>query len=118
MVTEKVVLCDAKFKVKNIKELAFDATNVAFAKDTGAECPVNVLECRIVQILGGADKRTQKYSFMCPLLQSDVEMRLGPVDVDKGAEDGWHRHFSACDDVGDEGGELCELHIAEGSTSP
>lgn len=32
MVTEEIIFCDAKLKVKDIEELAFDATYVAFAE--------------------------------------------------------------------------------------
>jgi hypothetical protein len=43
VVGKEIVLCDAELKVEYIEELPFDATNVAFAKDTGAQCPVYVL---------------------------------------------------------------------------
>lgn len=43
VVAEDIGLCDAEFKVENVEILAFDATDVAFAKDTGAQGPVDIL---------------------------------------------------------------------------
>lgn len=43
VVAQEVGLCDAELKVENVEVLAFDTTNVAFAKDTGTECPVDIL---------------------------------------------------------------------------
>lgn len=43
VVAKNIGLCDAEFKVKNVKIFAFNATDVAFAKDTGTQGPVDVL---------------------------------------------------------------------------
>lgn len=40
---EDVVFIEAKLEVEDIEELALYPTNITFAKDTGAKCPVNVL---------------------------------------------------------------------------
>jgi hypothetical protein len=51
VVAEEIVFGDAQLKVEHIEELAFDASDVAFAKDTGAECPVLVLESGVIAVL-------------------------------------------------------------------
>jgi len=38
------VFVDAEFKIENIEEFTFDAADITFAKDTRAECPMNVLQ--------------------------------------------------------------------------
>lgn len=51
MVAENVVLGDRQLKAKDVQELAFDAADIKFAKHAGAECPVDVFESGIVEIL-------------------------------------------------------------------
>lgn len=51
MVAQKVVLGNVKFEIEDIEELALDAADITFAENTSAECPVYVLQSRIVEIL-------------------------------------------------------------------
>lgn len=37
------VFSDSKLEVEHIEELALDAANIPFSKDTRAECPMDVL---------------------------------------------------------------------------
>lgn len=43
MMAQNIRFGDPEFKVKDVEIFAFDATDVAFAKDTGTECPVDIL---------------------------------------------------------------------------
>jgi len=51
VVAQKVVLGNVEFEIEDIEELALDATDVTLAENTGAQCPVNVLQSRIVEVL-------------------------------------------------------------------
>ena len=53
VVCEEIRFGDAELKVEDVEELALDAANVTLAEDPGAERPVDVLECRVVQVLQG-----------------------------------------------------------------
>jgi hypothetical protein len=110
VVCEEIILADAKLEVEHIEELAFDAADVSLPEDAGTERPVDVLECRVVQILmkksgstlrinaarkgGGGEavylgrdnERTEEDPLEDPLLKGDVEVRLGTVDIDEGGE--------------------------------
>lgn len=54
-----VVMCkeigfgDGEFEVEDIEELTLDPTDIPLAEDPGAECPVDILECRVIQVLRG-----------------------------------------------------------------
>jgi len=51
VVAQDVILGDLQLKVEHIEVFTLDAADIALAKDTRAECPMNVLECGIVKIL-------------------------------------------------------------------
>lgn len=53
MVGEEIRLSDTQLEVEDIEELPLYPTNIPLAKDTSAECPVYVLERRVVQVLRG-----------------------------------------------------------------
>jgi hypothetical protein len=48
MVTEKIVLGDAKLKIENIKEFAFNTANVTLSENAGAECPMHIFESGVI----------------------------------------------------------------------
>ena len=52
---QDVILGDREIPVENLEKLPLDPAHVPFAKDTGAQRPVNVPEGRIVGVLEGAD---------------------------------------------------------------
>lgn len=51
MMTENVVFRNCQFEIKHVQELALNTTDVALAKHTGAECPVDIFESGIVEVL-------------------------------------------------------------------
>jgi hypothetical protein len=53
MVAQEICFGDAEFKVKDVEELALYPTNITFAKYARAKCPVDILQRRIIEILGG-----------------------------------------------------------------
>lgn len=55
--------------------------------------------------LAGDDKRAKEDSLVGPLLERDVEMGFGPVEVDEGGQDGGYFYFCADEDVADHGRE-------------
>lgn len=118
-----IVFGDAQLEIKNIEKLALDPTNVTLPEYTSAHSPVHVLKRGVIQILrrcqsgwmykkGSADTHftryndgTEEYTFIGPLLKRDVEVRLSPVQIDKGSEDDRHFNLSASDNVVDHCGE-------------
>jgi hypothetical protein len=48
MMTEDVILGNAELKIKYIKELALDPSNITFAEHACAYRPVHVLQGRII----------------------------------------------------------------------
>jgi len=44
VVTKNIVLCDRKFEIEHVKEFPLNTAHITFAKDTGTNGPVNVLE--------------------------------------------------------------------------
>lgn len=57
MVGQDVILGDREIPVEDLEKLSFDPSDIAFAKDTGAQRPMNVSESRIVSVLGGCKSR-------------------------------------------------------------
>ena len=53
VVREEVGFGDAELEVEDVEELTLDTPDVALAEDPGAERPVDVLQCGIVQVLQG-----------------------------------------------------------------
>lgn len=51
VVGQDIGLVEGELVVEDIEELALDASDIALAKHTRAECPVDILECRIVAVL-------------------------------------------------------------------
>ena len=106
VVREEVGLCEPELVVEHVEELPLDAAHVALAKDTGAERPVDVLQCGVIAVLeriGGSesatsartgdeeegthlvreDERSQEDALACPLLEGDLQVRFCAVDVDQ-----------------------------------
>lgn len=52
VVGEDVGLGDGELEVEDVEELTLDPADVALAKDPRAECPVDILEGGVVQVLG------------------------------------------------------------------
>lgn len=101
VVGHDIVFADAQLEIEDVEKLALDPANVTLAKHTSAHSPVHVLERRVIQIFAGYDEGAKEYTFICPLLEGDVEVRLGPVQIDKGSEDDGHFDLSASDNVVD-----------------
>ncbi|KAJ2957462.1 hypothetical protein NUW54_g14596 [Trametes sanguinea] len=113
MVGEEVGLRDTEFKVENVEELAFYPADVALAEDPRAKCPVHVLERGVVQTyLVGEDKCAEEDALVCPLLEGDLDVWLGAVDVDEGDEEGGDLDLCLVDDVCDELEELRVFRVA------
>ena len=55
--------------------------------------------------LGRNDQGTEEDPLVCPLLESDVEMGAGAVEVGEGGEDHWQLNLCASENIVDEGGE-------------
>ena len=51
VVGEEVRLGDGELEVEDVEELTLDATDIPLAEDHGAERPMDVLQCGIVQVL-------------------------------------------------------------------
>lgn len=78
---EDVVLGNAELEIKDIQKLALDAPNVALAKNAGADRPVDVLQRGVIEVFGSDDEGAKEDTLQCPLLEGNVEVGLGPVDV-------------------------------------
>lgn len=118
-----IIFGDAQLEIKDIEELALYPSNVTLAEHTSAHSPVYVLQRGVIQILRtcesgrmykwgsedshftGYDDGTEEYTFIGPLLQGDVEVRLSPVQIDKGSQDDGHFNLRASDNVVDHSGE-------------
>lgn len=61
--------------------------------------------------LVGEDECTEEHALARPLFEGDLEVRLGPVDIDKGHEEGRDLHFRLVDDVGHKRRELGVLRV-------
>lgn len=104
----------AELVVEDVEEFAFYAANVTLAKDASTECPMDVLESRVIAVLftrgkvrsatsvqkiiegrrGGThlvskDECTQEDTFAGPLLEGDLKMWLCAVDVHECYEEDW-----------------------------
>jgi len=53
VVGQDVILGDREIPVEDLEELSFDPPNIALAKDSCAQRPVNVSESGIIGVLGG-----------------------------------------------------------------
>lgn len=95
---ENVILCHTEIPLEDSQELSLDAAHIALAKDTRAESPVDVLEGRVVGVLGSHNKSTEEDALEGPLFQSNVEVRACAVDVDEGEEESGSDDLGASDD--------------------
>ena len=57
VVCEDVGLGDGEFEVEDVEELTLDAADVTLAEDASAECPVDILECGVIQVLRRGTRR-------------------------------------------------------------
>jgi len=78
---EEIGFCDAQFEVKDVKEFAFDPSDISLPEDTCAQRPMDVFERRVIQIFGSTHQCAEKDPFECPFLECDVQMRFRPIDV-------------------------------------
>jgi len=106
VVRENVRFMDSKLKVEHIQELPLDPAHIALAKDTGAHCPVNVFQCRVIAILVCKNECSQEYTLARPLLKGDLQVGLGAVDIDKGYEEDWDLNLGLVEDVGHKLGKV------------
>ena len=51
VVRKEIGLRKGELPVEDVEELTLDAPDIPLAEDPGAERPVDVLECRVVQVL-------------------------------------------------------------------
>jgi hypothetical protein len=105
MVGHNVIFADAQLEIEHVKEFALDPTNVALAEYARAHGPVHVLERRVIQVLARDDEGAKEYSFVGPLFECDVEVGLGPVEIDECGQDDRHFYFGPDEDVVDHGRE-------------
>ena len=68
--------------------------------------------------LGRNDQGTEEDPLVCPLLESDVEMGAGAVEVGEGSEDHWQLNLCASENIVDEGGERRVVAAALESSAP
>jgi hypothetical protein len=57
------------------------------------------------------DEGTKKYTFISPLFEGDVEMGLGPVEIDEGGQDDRHFYFGSSEDIIDHGGKCRSFRV-------
>jgi len=105
VVRHDIVFGDAQLEVKDVEKLALDPTNITLPEHTSAHSPVHVLKRGVIQIFTRYNDGTEEYTFIGPLLKCDVEVRLSPVQIDKGSKDDRHFNLSASDNVVDHCGE-------------
>lgn len=92
--------------------LAFDTADVALSKYTSAERPMCVFEGRIIQVLASNDERAKENTFAGPLLECNLEVGLGAVDVHESDQERRDRHLCASEDIGRKGGERAVVGVA------
>jgi hypothetical protein len=105
MVCHNIIFADAQFEIEHVKEFALDPTNVALSEYPRAHGPVHVLKRRVIQVLACDNEGAKEYPFVGPLFECDVEVGLGPVEVDECGQDDRHFYFGPDKDVTDHGGE-------------
>ena len=62
------------------------------------------IECRNAY-LAGRNKRAKEHPLVGPLFECDVEMGLGPVEIDECGQYDWHFYFGPDENVVDHGRE-------------
>ena len=67
VVAKNVGFCNAKLKVEDIEVFTLYAANVTFAKNTSAKCPMDILECGIIQILQERYERLKRKGEVGPM---------------------------------------------------
>ena len=118
VVREEVGFGDAELEVEDVGELTLDAADVTHAEDPRAQRPVNVLKRGIVQVLEermcearhdveretylvSEDECAEEDALVGPLLERNLNVWLGPLDVDEGHEEGQDLDLRLGDDVRD-----------------
>jgi len=118
VVAQNVIFENSKFEVENIKELPLDPTDIPLAKDARAKRPVDILERGIVEILAREHYSTKENSLTCPLLEGNVQMWLGSINVYERSEYDGDSDFCPSENVRN---ELCEFDVsraAHGAAAP
>ena len=85
--------------IEDFDELALDPSDVALAESVGDHSPVDVLQGRVVGILGGDDESAEENAVEGPLFGLDGEIRPGALDVDEGDKEVGDGNLSSCDNV-------------------
>jgi len=136
VVLHDVVFADAQLEIEDVQKLALDPADIALAEDSRAHGPVHVLKRRVIEILrswevsfgesrpfvqmrfmfrmaylAGDDKRAKEDPLIGPLFECDVEMGLGPVEIDECGQDGGYFYFGPDEDVVDHGCE-CQSFVS------
>jgi hypothetical protein len=102
VMTQDVTLEDAEFKIEDVEEFPLNAADIPLAEDTRAERPVDVLKCGVVKVLARKHNCAKEHPFACPLLEGDVQMRLGSIDVNERSEYDGYSDFRSCNNVRNE----------------
>ena len=127
VVCKEIGFGDGEFEVEDVEELTLDAADVTLAEDASAECPVDILECGVIQVLRrgtrkesgyesmtsmvstylvGEDECAEEDALVGPLLEGDLDVWLGTLDVYEGDEEGRNLDLCLVEDVCDELEEL------------
>jgi len=117
VVRHDIVFGDAQLEIKDVEKLALNPTNVTLAEHTSAYSPVYVLKRGVIQIFTRYNDGTEEYTFIGPLLKRNVEVRLSPVQIDKGSEDDRCFNLSASDNVVDHCGKGGTLRASREGTA-
>ena len=97
---------DGQVPIKDFDKFALDPSNVTFAKRVRDHSPMDVLESRVIGVLGGDDESAEENAVKGPFLCLDREIRLGALDVDEGDKQVGDGNLSSFDNVRYELGEL------------
>ena len=104
--SEEIGFGNSQIPIENLNELALDPSNITFAKRVRDHRPVDVLQSRVVGVLGGNDEATEEDAVEGPLLCLNGEIRLGAFDVREGNKKVGGSNLSSLDNVRHELGEL------------
>jgi hypothetical protein len=99
---EELSLGNRELEGHHVEELTLDSADIGGGKDLGALCPVLVLEGRVIRVLGSHDKGAKEDAFAGPILECNLEVALGTLDVGEGKEDCCHGCVGIGEDARDE----------------
>ena len=103
---EEIGFGNGEVPVEDFDELAFNPSNITLAEGAGHHSPMNVLQSRVIGVLGREDESAEENAVKGPLFGLNREIRPGALDVDEGDNDVGNGNLSSLDDVRDKLGEL------------